>query len=932
MSRLFRKTLLVIIILFGLYANSASIYSAWVLHTRMTAEYHSKAVSIAKSIASSSAEIFLTRDAATIQSLIDQYTEIGGVYYILVEDNAKEIVSHTFIPKVPDAVRAILAGRSTERKGGALAHAATQVTHSDDFIDISVGLIGGLAGHVHVGMDKKRITALIWKTIIRTQLISFFFFLVTIAITYFLIRGISRPISELTVYAKQVASHDFSASLPVHSKDEIGGLAHSMRIMASELKHFISQLEADVEKATKDLQDALTYQTAIVENLTDGLIVIDDDDNIVSSNRALQNMFVVAENQIVGQQWKTLFEADALSGIMPHAFTQLTAADHQPADSANLAPQAQVYEVTARRSDDTTFPVEISLAAIQLQDRSLRLCVIRNITLQKQMNAALRRAQTDLENRIAERTRELIQSNKQLEREISERILAETSLEAEKELLAVTMHSIADGVVGTNIDGEITLMNPVAEEILSYPDSQAVGQNFADIFLKNIGRPEIPVEDPINQVLRTRQVHTSVAEFVLTGAAQRTRHVAYSAAPIFDERRNLIGTVIVLRDQTAQRRLEAQVAKIDKIESLGVLAGGIAHDFNNILNVILGNIELANLDLNPSADGNPKLNNARKAVLRAQDLTHQLLTFSKGGAPVRKAASAGDFLLESVQFALQGSNVKCEFDIPTDLWPVDIDTSQIDQVINNLTINALQAMPAGGIMKVSACNTFIDKAEHPVLHQGRYVKIEVTDQGCGILSDIRDKIIDPYFTTKPKGSGLGLAVAYSIIHRHDGFIDFTSVIDQGTSFFFFLPAALEQPAIEPEPDDAIPTGQGKILVMDDEVMILDVVKEMLERSGYQVETAAEGTAAVEQYLQALEVGQPFDAIIMDLTIPGGMGGKAAVKKIAAQDTSVKAIASSGYSNDPVMANPQDFGFMAVVPKPYHLKELCDTIRRVILET
>jgi len=693
------------------------------------------------------------------------------------------------VPKVPDDVLAILSARPIGQKSDALEHDHIRVTDSEEFIDISVGLIGGLAGYVHVGMDKQTITALIWKTIIRTQLISFFFFLITIAIMYFLIRGISKPISELTAYAKQVASHDFSASLPVHSKDEIGGLAHSMRIMATELKHFISDLEADVEKATKDLQDALTYQTAIVENLTDGLVVIDDHDKIISSNRALQNMFAAADDHFAGQYWKTLFEAETVSGIMPQSFIPVAATEHQPGNSARPSPEAHAYEVTACRTDGTTFPVEISLAAIQLRDRSLRLCVIRNITLQKQMNAALRRAQTDLEQRIAERTRELIQSNEQLEREISERILAETNLEAEKEMLAVTMHSIADGVLGTDIDGEITLMNPVAEKILSSSASQMVGQNFADIFHKNLMPPDLPVLDPINQVLQTRQVHTSEAEFVPLDHAQRTRHVAYSAAPIFDEHRNLIGTVIVLRDQSAQRRLETQVAKIDKIETLGVLAGGIAHDFNNILNVIIGNIELAHLELNPAENQTDRLNNARKAVLRAQDLTRQLLTFSKGGAPVRKAASAGELLNDSVKFALQGSNVKCEFDIPEDLWPVDIDSGQIDQVINNLTINAIQAMPEGGILEVSARNIAIENNRHPVLTQGRYVKFEIADHGRGIPFDIKDKIIDPYYTTKPKGSGLGLPVAYSIIHRHEGFIDFTSDPDKGTTFSFFLPVS-----------------------------------------------------------------------------------------------------------------------------------------------
>jgi PAS domain S-box-containing protein len=871
MSRLFRKTLLIIIVLFGFYANSASIYSAWVLHTRMTAEYRSKAISIARSIASSSAEIFLTRDAATIQSLIDQYTEIEGVYYILVEDSKKDIVSHTFVPEVPEDVHAILAEKLPARTASSILDDATRVTDSKEFIDISVGLIGGLAGNVHVGMDKRRINKLIWDTIIRTQLISFFFFLVTIAITYFLIRGISKPISDLTAYAERVASHDFSASLPVRSKDEIGALANSMRIMSSELKHFISELEADVEKATTELQDALTYQTAIVENLTDGLMVVNESGTIIGANHALLHMVGGSEEQVTGQSWQTCFARGSFKAIgdLAAAWLDVSSDDSRSGKAPSRHPRN--VEVIARRIDGSTFPADLSIAVIRLQDQVLKLCVVRDITTQKEMTAALTSAQADLEKRIAERTQELIQSNEQLEREISERLIAENRLAAEKERLTVTMNSIADGVVGTDIDGEITLMNPVAEKILGCRLRRVIGHRFSKCLDANDGQPGKRIENTIGRVLRERRILTSALSFGPGSGDGEIRHIAYSAAPIFDERGNIIGSVVVLRDETATRHLEAQVDKIDKIETLGVLAGGIAHDFNNILNVIMGNIELARLGLNPSDDRDTRLANACTAAARAQELTQQLLTFSKGGAPVKKAASVEKMLKEAVHFALQGSNVKCRFQVPANVWPVEVDIGQINQVINNLTLNASQAMPKGGIVEVKAENTSIANEGHPFLAGGRYLRIEITDHGDGIPLDIREKVTDPYFTTKPRGSGLGLAVVYSIIHRHDGFIDFTSSPGKGTAFFFYLPAAEEPPQETAASADEMHSGEGKVLVMDDELMILEIAAAMLERAGYAVDTASDGEAAVERYRQAMEAGHPYDAIIMDLTIPGRDG-------------------------------------------------------------
>ncbi len=930
MSRLFRKTLLIIVILFGFYANSASIYSAWVLYKGMAAQYRSKAVAIAKSISSSSAEIFLNRDAATIQSVIDQFGEIEGVSYILVEDSAKEIVSHTFIPKVPDDVLAIL--ENHEPNVGAdlnVGNDRVQVTDSEAFLDISIGLLGGLAGRVHVGMDKQRINSLIWRTIVRTQLISLLFFLITIGITYLLIRSISRPISSLRSYAMRVAAHDFSAALDIQSKDEIGDLARSMSSMSGELQVFISRLEASVEQATTELKNALAYQTAIVENLTDGLVVIDDQGLIISSNRALQHMLAEKEATLKNRPWRSLFDHSSVDAIERHLHLASSASTSANVDGGQGAKKARSLNVLACRTDGSCFPAEISFASIQLQDRSHDLWILRDVTRQREMDEALRKAQVDLENRVAARTGDLLRSNEQLELEIMERHAVEKNLAAEKELLSVTMRSIADGVVTTDTIGRISLMNPVAERILGVDLSHAMGQPFSDLLMMLNRPPGVPYEDPIGKVLATGQVQASVLDFSFLDAENEMRHVAHSAAPIFDTSSQIIGAVMVMRDQTEQRRLEAQIVQADKLDSIGVLAGGIAHDFNNILNIINGNIELARLDLEPSDEMHTRLGDAHEAIIRAKDLTQQLLTFSKGGAPQKKSVSVTELLGDAVQFAMRGSNVKHHLDLPSHLWPVEVDTGQINQVISNLAINAMHAMPDGGNLTVSAENVQIEGGDHPFLNPGRYVKIEMRDEGAGIPQGIREKIIDPYFTTKPKGSGLGLAVVYSIIRRHGGFINFVSEPGEGTTFYFFLPAASVVGRTNVEPDRTIPTGKGKLLVMDDEEMVQTVAVAMLERVGYVVETALDGQAAVECYRKAMEAGDPFDAVIMDLTIPGGMGGKEALKRIAVFDASVKAIVSSGYSNDPVMANPSDYGFCGVVAKPYQLKELSEAVQQVL---
>ena len=384
-----------------------------------------------------------------------------------------------------------------------------------------------------------------------------------------------------------------------------------------------------------------------------------------------------------------------------------------------------------------------------------------------------------------------------------------------------------------------------------------------------------------------------------------------------------------LQQEIAEReRMEAELSRVQKLESLGLLAGGIAHDFNNLLGAIMGNISLAMLDVDPENSAYQQLTKAERASFRAQELTRQLLTFSRGGAPVKKRITLPGIIAEAAGFSLRGSRVIHDLSIAADLWPVEADEGQLMQVFNNLLINADQAMPAGGIIRIAAGNVTLGQDEVPSLAAGRYVTITVRDEGTGIPRDHIDKIFDPYFTTKQKGSGLGLAATYSIIRKHDGHITVTSELGKGSVFHIYLPASEGEVAPPPRQEKFV-RGSGTILIMDDDEDMRKTTGDMLKRMGYTVDYAEEGTAAVAKYRQARGAGKPFAAVIMDLTIPGGMGGKEAIGKLLEIDPAVRAIVSSGYSEDPVMADFRSYGFRGVAIKPYRIRELSEVVATVI---
>ncbi|MDH3394160.1 MAG: ATP-binding protein, partial [Desulfobulbaceae bacterium] len=507
---------------------------------------------------------------------------------------------------------------------------------------------------------------------------------------------------------------------------------------------------------------------------------------------------------------------------------------------------------------------------------------------------------------------------------------AATAIAAEKEQLAITLRSIAEGVITTDVDGNIVLMNRVAEYLTAWPQEEATGQPSCEVFwIVGENNRAACIHLP-REVMRSGENITLSEDTVLIARDGYERLISANAAPIYDHDREIIGVVMVFRDITAEKQIEEELLNARRIESLGILAGGIAHDFNNLLTGILGNITLAKMTAEQGTPVVEKLTRAEKACMRARDLTQQLLTFSKGGAPVKKTAAITDLLKETALFALRGSNVQCDFDIAENLWPAEIDEGQIAQVINNLVINADQAMPHGGLVTVRAENITIANSKKVPLKPGRYLKITVQDTGEGINPKDIDKIFDPYFSTKKTGSGLGLASCYAIIKKHDGYIHAESKKSQGAAFIFYL-AASNAPvptSLEEAPATAEPKT-GRILIMDDEEMILELASELLTSHDFDVSVSTDGKEAIAAYRQAMQEGKPYDVVIMDLTIPGGMGGKEAIQKLHEIDPSVKAIVSSGYSMDAAMADFTEHGFVAVVPKPYKAATLLKVIQEVL---
>jgi PAS domain S-box-containing protein len=516
-----------------------------------------------------------------------------------------------------------------------------------------------------------------------------------------------------------------------------------------------------------------------------------------------------------------------------------------------------------------------------------------------------------------------------------------------------------------DLDGVLLVINPAVAKSLGYRVEDGLGRNLREFLSPSVR----PMFDDYLQRIRTNPMDSGLMRLQAKDGTDRVwfyRNVRYeeagSPARVLGHALDITDRILVERAlkrsqndlakardelvlrvaerttelQQANARLEAEVnqrklieeelLRASKLEALAVLAGGIAHDFNNFLTIVQGNLELAQIHTKPGDVLYPILQQTDTACKRAVSLASQLLTFGKGGAPIVRTASVAQLLAASVDLARAGSQVRFDLAIPDDLWPAEIDAGQISQAFHNLLINARQAVPEGGVVEVRAENVVIEDGALSI-NAGKYVRIFVRDYGCGIAPEILPRIFDPYFTTKETGSGLGLATAYSIVTKHQGHIRADSTLGQGSTFCIHLPASEITPVTQPAA--VVWRGAGRILVMDDEEAIRTLLELMMRQLGYEVECASDGSEAIEIFTRATASGLGFAGVLLDLTVPGRMGGQEAAEELRKIDPSVKLIVSSGYADVPILAEFQKYGFDDVVRKPYTLAELSDVLARVI---
>lgn len=501
-------------------------------------------------------------------------------------------------------------------------------------------------------------------------------------------------------------------------------------------------------------------------------------------------------------------------------------------------------------------------------------------------------------------------------------------------LQAVVEQSHIPMAVITAPEGEIFLVNQACLDFLGEPERDYTGETISSAafpwkFLTVDGLQLSIEELPIVRALHGEA--TQGLELMLEDGMGQVRHTTVEGIPIRNSLGEVVAGLAVFPDTTERKLAEEERRKLQKLESIGTLAGGIAHDFNNILMGVFGGIELAKMSLPKDHASYKYIETAHQALARATHLTKQLLTFAKGGDPLFETFRLHRVIRDAVELNLSGSNVKAEESLPEDLWPIRADRGQISHVLANLIINAKQAMPDGGRLFISGENLTASIAEQGVV-PGSYVKITLRDEGIGIPEKFLARIFDPYFSTKQSGSGLGLAIVHSVITKHHGHIRVESGTEAGTSFILYLPAESNASTPEEAWYTQVVTGssaKGRVLIMDDDPMVREVAGEMLGLLGYDSVSVSDGREALEAYRTARKESNPFTCVIMDLTIPGQMGGKEAIGLLLEEDPTARVIVASGYSTDPIMSDYQTYGFKGRLPKPFQLHALQHELARVL---
>jgi two-component system cell cycle sensor histidine kinase/response regulator CckA len=532
----------------------------------------------------------------------------------------------------------------------------------------------------------------------------------------------------------------------------------------------------------------------------------------------------------------------------------------------------------------------------------------------------------DLEREVAKRTKqlksmvqELINSRDKLKQEIFIRRQAEQALASEKENLVVTLRSIRDAVITIDIDGTITLVNKVAEDLLGVDIKGLIGKPLRQVLrLVNANTKERLNVCPDHTLQEGKIIESDDDKNILITRDQKEVLISLNCSQIIDKNNKISGIVVVIRDVSEKQKFEEELLKAKKLDSVSTFAGGIAHDFNNILTGIIGNITMARLEINETEKVLKCLDSAEQASLRASKLAQQLLSFSIGGPPVKELVYLQEIIADLVYFVSVGSDINYKIDVKNDLIPVSIDREQISQVFNNLILNAINSTDGSGTISISAENARITANSHIPLKEGTYLKISISDEGCGIPKEYIENVFDPYFTTKEEGNGLGLATVYSIIKKHDGYITVDSEVDKGCTFTFYLPGSYKAAVREKQ-----------ILVVDEEEMIRNVLNKILEELGYKVVLAENAAKAIKIYKKAAREENSFSAVIMDFKAINPLDYHETLDKLREIDPDLKAIISSSYTSDPVIARYKDYGFKGVITKPFRVNELRDLLDQII---
>jgi len=675
----------------------------------------------------------------------------------------------------------------------------------------------------------------------------------------------------------------------------------------------ISEQEQTAE-ALKKSQDKYRF---LVENINDALFSVDNQGSITYISPAIQAIIGYAPEELIGKHFLEIIYPEDKNALIQR-FDKLL--------SGVIVPME--YRLVTK-NNDIRWIRSFSRPVYQKGKATGITGVITDITKRKQAEQALHEAYDDLEFIVEKRTSELRTINEKLLKEISNRKKAQVALTKSRkqyrqkvEELQVVLDSITDNITLQDHDLKILLANKAAADSLKLMPNELIGKKCFELWHN---RPDACEDCPVVQTFNTNTIKDGTMQ------TSDGKHWEIRAFPLQDENGKVRGVIEIARNVTEKKKLEEELQKREMFDSLDRLAGGIAHDFNNILTAIIGNISLSKMLIASDNKIYARLSDVEKASLRAKELAQQLLTFSKGGMPIKKKTTISGLLVDTCTFALRGSNIKAEFSAEDTLWPLEIDEGQIAQVIHNIIINAVEAMPQGGTIRVGTKNVTVNKDDSLPLSKGRYVKISFHDEGVGIDKGVLGKIFDPFFSTKEGGSGLGLAISYSIVKKHSGHITAVSSPNQGSSFFIYLPASSALDSVPKKTDEnkELIKGSGSILLMDDEEFIRDITSSMLNHLGFDVVLAKDGLEAIELFKQSLEESSPFRAVVLDLTIPGGMGGLKCLEHLLKMDPQVKAIASSGYSNDPVMANPDNFGFSLVIIKPYKIQDLSEVLGSVL---